>query len=303
MSTMMNTKEIAHYLGIHEKQVYALIKAKKIPCTRVTGKWLFPKDLIDRWIIGDAEKNIRPFLSSGGKKKIALIAAGSNDPVLDILLSSIKLKKQNYYFFSSNTGSMEGLRLLKDNVTDIAWCHLFDPKSGSYNIPFITSDFSSSDITVIHLFYRELGFVTLPGLEKDVESFKDLTGKDILFINRQKGSGTRVLLEYFLAKEKIDHSEIKGFNDEVFTHFEVGMAVKSGKANVGIAAAAVANLFNLKFIPIVKESFDMVLFQSTFFKKGIINLIDTLTSDEFKKSVKALGNYDFRESGKIIYPG
>ena len=162
---MMNTKELAEYLSIHEKQVYALIKAKKIPCTRVTGKWLFTRKLIDQWINDESLAGV-----SQGRDRApsgVILASGSNDPVLDILLNAMKHDTPDFHIFTSSTGSTDGLNLLNQGVTDIAWCHLFDPKSGEYNIPYIASFFSGKKITVVHLFYRELGILVSGGVREN----------------------------------------------------------------------------------------------------------------------------------------
>lgn len=297
---MMNTREVAEYLGINEKQVYALIKAEKIPCTRATGKWIFPKKLIDEWINDDARGAAQAKKKS---KKVsgAILAAGSNDPNLDILLNLMKQKYPEFYIFTSSTGSTEGLRLLKQGHTDVSWCHLFDPQSGEYNLPFISEYFTDMKVTVVHLFYRELGFITSKKEKMPVKNFKDLARKSTNFINRQKGAGTRIFIDHCLEKENIDPGKIKGYKKEVFTHFEVGLAILSGDANAGIGTVAIAKLLGLPFTPLVKESFDMVLTQEMFFDKGIQAFIDTLTSDEFRNKISPLGNYDFNDSGKIIY--
>ena len=122
----LNTREVAEYLNIHEKQVYALIKEKKIPCTRVTGKWIFPKRLIDEWIQTSSTEGFEQLRERAGKSEGVLLAAGSNDPVLDILLNNMKQTHPGFYIFSSSTGSTDGLRLLGEGWTDIAWCHLYD---------------------------------------------------------------------------------------------------------------------------------------------------------------------------------
>jgi excisionase family DNA binding protein len=296
---MMNTKEVAEYLDIHEKQVYALIKEKRIPCTRVTGKWLFPKHLIDEWIASSALLSV-DLPQARQKNDGLLLAAGSNDPVLDVLLGTVNLK--NYFgLFSTSTGSSEGLRLLTEKKVDIAWCHLFDPDTGSYNIPYLTDLETSLNIAVVHLFYRELGFVYSKALKSPVDSFESLTRKDVRFINRQKGSGTRLLLDYNLDKAGISNDKITGYANEVCTHFETGLAVSSGEADAGIATIATARIFGLPFTPIIRESFDMVLTKDIFFTQGVQFFIENLNSETFRKRISYLGNYDFNESGKIIH--
>ncbi|HPA73363.1 MAG TPA: substrate-binding domain-containing protein [Spirochaetota bacterium] len=295
---LMNTKEVAEYLGIHEKQVYALIKDNRIPCTRVTGKWVFPKPMIDEWISTSARAG-RETDRNERREMDAVFAAGSNDPVLDILMNSMRVP--GFHIFSSSTGSTEGLDLLRRGNTDLAWCHLFDPETGSYNIPYIISSFEGMKIAVVHLFYRELGFVSSPSMEKPVKTFSDLDGASVRFVNRQKGSGTRLLIDYRLEREGISTSAVAGYTREVRTHMEVGLSILSGLADAGVATVAVSKLLGLPFEPLVRESFDMVLTQETFFKKGVRAFIDALGAKDFRRLVEPLGNYDFGESGKILY--
>ena len=297
---MMNTRQVAEYLGIHEKQVYALIKDGRIPGTRVTGKWVFPRQLIDQWIRSHALEGIKDEHRPRHGTE-TLLAAGSNDPVLDILLGTVKHEGEGFNIFSSSTGSSEGLRLLADGATDIAWCHLFDPESGEYNIPFLDRYFKDRGVAVVHLFYRELGFLSSPSLRPPVGRFLDLAGGRVRFVNRHKGSGTRILLDYHLQKDGIDPESIPGYDTEVYTHFEAGLAILAGQADAGIATVAVSRLLALPFAPIVRESFDMVLSKEAFFKKGVQAFIAALNSADFRAKVAALGNYDFNDSGRIIH--
>jgi len=298
---IMSTKEVAHYLGIHEKQVYALIKAKRIPSTRVTGKWTFPKKLIDEWIDNNARGGMAEARKKTKRIEGALLGAGSNDPILDILKTFIKKAYPEFYLFSANTGSTEGLKALNQGYTDIAWSHLFDPDSGQYNIPFLSTYLPNLKAVVINLFNRDLGFLTAPGNPLNIRDFNDLAKPKARFINRQKGSGTRVLLDHHLKNLGISPAAIKGYENEVFTHFEVGLSILAKEADVGIATGAVAKLIGLSFIPITQESFDMLLDQPTFFERGVQAFIEILNSKEFRSRVEHLGSYDFKNSGKIVY--
>jgi len=298
---LMNTKEVAHYLGIHEKQVYALIKSKKIPATRVTGKWVFPKKLIDEWIDSDAKTGLEQARKKSRGIEGALLASGSNDPILDMLHSYMKKSYPEFYIFSANTGSTDGLKALNLGYTDIAWSHLLDPKSGEYNIPFLSNYLPNVKPVVVNLFHRDLGFVVPPKNPFRIRGFEELTQKGVRLINRQKGSGTRVLLDHHLKRLQIPTSKIQGYEREVYTHFEVGLAILSKEADVGIATIAVSKLLCLPFIPITQESFDMILNQSTFFEKGIQAFIEILNSQGFRNRVERLGSYDFKNSGKILY--
>lgn len=297
----MSTKEAAEYLGINEKQVYALIKSKSIPCTRVTGKWVFPKKLIDRWIITNALKE-GPFIDDAVKNTAGVIfAAGSNDPILDILINRMQNGEGGRHIFSSVTGSTEGVRLLGSGFTDIAWCHLSRPGTGEYDMHAISELVPEKKIAIVHLFQRELGFLlSKASLLEDV-NFSVIARDGIKFINRQRGSGTRIITEHFLEDEGVNAGAINGYAEEVNTHLEVGLEILSGSADTGIATSSVANILGLKFQPLIKESFDMVLLQNTFFRPEVQRFIETLQSDEFRKMVSFLGNYDFARSGKIIY--
>ena len=296
---MMNTREVAEYLDIHEKQVYALIKEKKIPCTRVTGKWIFPKYLIDEWIASSAKSSI-DYITVPQKHDGILLAAGSNDPILDILLGTINING-SFKIFSTSTGSTQGLKLLGEKQTDIAWCHLLDPETGEYNIPYLSRYLPGMNIAVVHMFYREIGFIFSHSLKHEITGFRDLTTVGLRFINRQEGSGTRLLLDYHLQKNGISASDIRGYDNEVCTHFETGLAIASNEVDAGIGTVATAKIFGLKFTPIIRESFDMVLSKDTFFNKGVQVFIEMLNSPDFRKKVASLGNYDFSESGKILF--
>ena len=298
---MMSTKEVAKHLGIHEKQVYALIKSKKIPSTRVTGKWVFPRKLIDEWIESNAKTGLEQAKQKSRKIEGALLASGSNDPILDMLHTYMRRSYPEFYIFSANTGSTDGLKALNMGYTDIAWSHLFDPRSGEYNVPFLPSYLTNVKPVVVNLFRRDLGFVVAPKNPLHLHGFEALTQKKVRFINRQKGSGTRVLLDHHLKRLRITPSKINGYEKEVYTHFEVGLSILSKEADVGIATIAVSKLLGLPFIPITQERFDMILDQSTFFEKGIQAFIEILNSHEFRNRVERLGSYDFKNSGKILY--
>jgi len=301
LEEMMSTKQVAKYLGIHEKQVYSLVRAKRIPSTRITGKWVFPKRLIDEWIETHAKQRLENARERSAHMGGALLACGSNDPILDMLQTTMKKAYPEFLILSANTGSTEGLKALNSGFTDLAWSHLLDPKSGQYNIPFLPTYLPDVKAVVVNLFHRELGLIMAPENPFGIKGFEDLTKKGIRLINRQKGSGTRVLLDHHLKQAKIPSSKIEGYDKEVYTHFEVGLSILSKEANAGVATIAIAKLLGLPFIPIAHESFDMILEQKTFFHKGIQAFIEVLNSKEFRQKVEPMGAYDFKDSRKIVY--
>ncbi|MFZ2418606.1 MAG: helix-turn-helix transcriptional regulator, partial [Smithellaceae bacterium] len=159
-SELMNTKEVAKYLDIHEKQVYLLIKAGKIPCTRVTGKWIFPVKLIDEWLQTSAQDGFQQARKRVNSIDGALMAAGSNDPVLDMLLTAMKKDHPAFNIFSASTGSVNGLEALNSGLTDMAFSHLYDPETGDYNTPYLRQYCPDHQPVVVNLFYRQIGFLT-----------------------------------------------------------------------------------------------------------------------------------------------
>lgn len=298
---LMNTKQVAGYLGINDKQVYALVKSGRIPATRVTGKWVFPRKLIDEWI----ETSARDAYREAGRKALrfegAFLSSGSNDPVLDVLLSHLRRGRPDIHIFSESTGSTEGLKALAANYTDIAWSHLLDPKTSGYNVPFISEYAPDAKLVVLNLFYRDLGLVTARKNALGIKGLADLVRKGVRMVNRQAGSGTRVFLDHNLDRLGIKAETLAGYDNVVFTHMEVGLSILSGEADAGIATSAVSQMLGLDFIPLTRESFDMIVGQSDYFKPGIQAIMETIHSPDFKKSAARLGGYDFRDSGKVLH--
>lgn len=290
MSTLFTTKEVANYLKINEKKVYQLIKEGLIPCTRVAGKWLFPKEMIDDWI--KKSINVRD----------DILIAGSNDPFLAHLISNFT--KQNFpnsLIFYSSIGSAKGLIALSKNKATIAVSHLFDPNSGEYNLPFVKKYLNDIPIIIINLAYRTQGFLMRKNISNRIETVEDIAKYKVSFINRNKGSGTRLLFDYLLQKAKIDPSTIMGYNLESTTHLEVGLAILNGKADVGLGIEYVARLLNLNFVPVQSERFDLIIKKDDFALPHIQKFLSILDPINISLFADQFPGYDFKDSGKIIY--
>lgn len=298
----LTTREVAAHLGVNEKQVYALVKERRLPATRVTGKWLFPRRLVDEWLEADALRGLAQAREKKGSFSGALLAAGSNDPVLDLLAACLKAEHPQAYLFTSNTGSTEGLRALDAGYTDLAFCHLFDPATGEYNLPFFPTLLPSVRPVAVCLFHRDIGLVTSPGNPRKIRGFADLRKKGVRLANRQAGAGTRILLDHGLAGLSIDPSRIAGYGREESTHLGVGLAVLSGQADAGLATGSVASLLGLGFVPLSRERFDAVLSRETFFTRPFQGLLAALRSFAFRERVDRLGHYDFSSSGTLVTP-
>ena len=295
---MLNTKDIADYLNINEKQVYRLIKEKKIPATRITGKWTFPRKLIDEWIIESANENI------GVKKtrelKNHIVVMGSNDFTIELLSHELSSRFPEFSLSFSNVGSIGGLIALGRGSSHVAGCHLFDIKTGEYNLPYLPRYLPDLETIVVNLVYRDLGLILRPENPINITRIEDLAQPGIRIINRQKGSGTRILLDFELNRLGIDPKRINGYEKEVNTHNEVALAVLSGMADVGLGILSAAKMLGLEFIHITKERYDLVIPKEKFSAKPLTALMEVVRSQEFRTKIEQMGGYDIRDSGKII---
>jgi putative molybdopterin biosynthesis protein len=293
---LMNTREVARYLGINDKKVYFLAKAGKIPCTRVTGKWTFPKKLIDRWIEESASGLVERKAKT--EERDFLLAAGSDDPSLGILHDLYEAQTQTASFFMTTIGSSAGLAAIRSGVADFATAHLLEPaRTGADNLA--PQELLPSDTVVVELFYRELGMLVAAGNPKSIKSLRDLARPKLRIINRQPGSGTRIYLDQELSRFRLNGKKISGYDSIVSTHLEVGLRVLGGAADVGLATLTTAQLLGLDFIPFIRERFDLLVPKDRFFTRGIHALIGIVGSREFRERVDSLGGYDVTESGRI----
>ena len=298
---MLTTKEVAEYLSINEKQVYRLIKEKKIPSTRITGKWLFPKNLIDEWIMSDAKNSVEDAAHQKNSLENQVVIAGSNDVALELLAKNASLLHPQYTFSISNIGSLAGLIALQNGGCHIAATHLLDQETGEYNSSFIKKHFPDMKISLLNVAHREQGLIVKKGNPLGLKTLKSLVTKKATIINRQEGSGTRVLLDYRLKENGIDPETIQGYDRVAYTHMEVALDVFSGSADAGVGILTVARMLSLDFIPLAKERFDLAIPTEYFSAEPVKALRKTLTSDDFKTRIAEMGGYEVRDTGRVVY--
>jgi len=294
---MMTTKEVAEYLNINEKQVYKLIQGKNIPATRITGKWTFPKRLVDEWILKSAEENIK----TKGKKSQAgshLVVMGSNDFALELLAHELARHYPEYSLSLSSVGSIGGLIGLGRGICHIAGSHLLDPASGRYNTPFLERYLPGRDVAVINLVCRELGLIVSPGNPLKIAGIEDLSRPGVTIVNRQQGSGTRVFFDAGLARLGIKPRQINGYEAEVHTHDEAALAVLSGSAEAAVGILFAAKRLGLDFVHLTRERYDLIIPDENLSDGSVAALLEILRSSEFKAKIKHMGGYDTADTGK-----
>ena len=229
-----------------------------------------------------------------------IVVVGSHDNTLDVLADQIKALRSDIALSSSHVGSMGGLMAIKRGVCHLAGSHLLDVNDGSYNVSYIRRYLPDTPVKLVNLVMRDQGLIVLPNNPKNIRGIEDLAREDVTFVNRQGGSGTRILLDYRLGRLGIDPGSIKGYGDDEFTHMSVAAAVLSGRADVGLGIYAAAKALRLDFIPVVTEQYDLVIPEGYFETKNIQLLLETINTPEFKKRVEALGGYSTEKTGMFL---
>jgi putative molybdopterin biosynthesis protein len=229
-----------------------------------------------------------------------IVAIGSHDLILDLAASSLRAEHPELTLASSNVGSMGGLIAVRDGLCHLAGSHLLDPDSGEYTLPYLDRLLPGRATAVIRLVHREQGLLVAPGNPLDLHGVADLARPGLRYVNRQRGAGTRVLLDFELAREGIDPAKISGYTREEPTHLAVAAAIVAGRADCGMGIRAAARAFELDFVPVTSEPYDLVLESDSVESPLLEPLWQLLESPDFRASVEQLGGYDTREMGRRI---
>jgi molybdopterin molybdotransferase/putative molybdopterin biosynthesis protein len=228
-----------------------------------------------------------------------LVVVGSHDNTLDILADQVRIDHAGMTISSSHVGSLGGLMAIKKGVCHLAGSHLLDTEDGTYNRSYLKKYLPDVAVRLVNLVYRDQGLMVPKGNPKKIQGIEDLIRSDVSLINRQAGSGTRILLDYRLGQLGIDPSGIAGYGDEEFTHMSVAVAVLSGAADAGLGIYAAARALDLDFIPVVTEQYDLVIPQVYFDSEPVRILLDTIATSSFQKRVRALGGYGTDKTGTV----
>jgi molybdate-binding protein/DNA-binding transcriptional regulator YhcF (GntR family) len=226
---------------------------------------------------------------------------GSHDMALNILVDLARRDNKKLKIQVTHAGSLGGLIALQEERAHLAGIHLLDEETGEYNYPYVKRVLPGREVAIVHLAYRIQGLMFARGNPKQIKGLTDLKRPDITFVNRQKGAGTRVLLDIHLRQLGIRSQEIKGYERELDTHLAVGLSIAHGEADVALGIEAAARSCNLDFLPLFRERYDLVIPIANYRGDFLSPLLRAVISDEFKAVVNKAGGYDISQTGATSF--
>ena len=305
---MLSTREAAEFLGLNEKKVYSLARAGKIPAVRLTGKWLFPQATLEEWLEGKAREGVgvgaakeqakeQEGASSRPSPLAALVVAGSDDPLFRSLLRDMNRRPEQGLLAFAELGSAGGLRALAGGLADLACSHL--EEEGVYNLPFLPRLAPGMRGRMITVAHRRQGILTAPRNPLGLRTVADFARRPGLrIVNRQPGSGTRLLLDSELRKAGVEPEDLAGYKTEVTTHEEAALRVLRGGADAAIACEWAGRQAGLGFVPLREERFDLIVPREAG-KRTAGSLVEALRAPSFRRRGASWPGYDLRETGVV----
>ncbi|MGE3991055.1 substrate-binding domain-containing protein [Pseudorhodoplanes sp.] len=291
MPEFLNTEEAAAYLRLSERKLYELVAAGAVPCSKVTGRWLFPKAALDRWVASGLATTMKSLEESAPP-----IAGGSTDPLLEWAL-----RESGSGLASLPEGSEAGLRRLSRREVMLAAIHLhaLDQDAARANVEAVRHAPGLHDAVVIGFAKREQGLLVVPGNPHSIVGLGQIAGSGLRMARRQDGAGAQLLLLMLLARERIEPQDITFVKPACATGADLAQGIRAGHADSGIATRAVADAAGLDFVPLLWENFDLVLRQRDYFLPGPSALFGFVRSDRFRQRAAELGGYDLSLCGNI----
>jgi len=293
----MTTKEIADYLRIKERRVYDLVRDRAIPCTRVTGKWLFPKELVDRWLAAHAEgaETVPPVPPP--------VVAGSHDPLL-----AWAVGESGSGLALMAGGSLDGIRRFAEGAAMAAGLHVFDPETGDFNRPVLERGIAGAQparrgTVLIEWARRRQGLVVAAGNPHSIAGLDDLKSKTLRVVQRQAEAGSHLLLGHLLAREGLSLDELASCGETARNETDLGLAVLEGRADAGLAVEAVARSLKLGFVSLIEERYDLLMHRRDYFEPPLQKLFDFARSDAFRARALRMGGYNVSDLGRVHYNG
>ncbi len=300
MTQLLSTKEVAKFLGINEKMVYTLISDKGLPASKVTGKWIFPRHLVEQWVEANTvnypqnDNGLPPYDG-------LLVIAGSNDILLEKTMALFNDRHPGHLSVFGNIGSVGGINALRRNLCHMATSHLLQENGSEYNFDFLQRRFDRMPV-VVNFCRRDQGILLRKGNPHGINHVKDLGKPGIRIVNRSLATGTRLLFDRELKQAGIQGDRLSGYRHEVSRHMDVGLEIMRGHADAGPGIRPVASLLNLDFLPLRQERYDLLVTRERFFDQGIQYFLSMLHDAAFVAVAGQLAGYDVSRSGKMIFP-
>ncbi|SIR12468.1 molybdopterin biosynthesis protein [Halanaerobium kushneri] len=238
-------------------------------------------------------------LKERNKIKNDLLLIGSHDLSLDLIRNQLRKRGYNFDLKLQTVGSMAGLTALRRNESQLAGAHLLDPETGEYNIKHLKDLFKGSKMVILNLVHRKQGLYLKKGNPKGISNINDLIDKDVNYVNRQRGAGTRVLFDYLLEQNDIAPVQINGYTKEEFTHIAAAAAVGRGSADAALGIRAAAEVMDVDFLPLAEEKYDLIFREEILDYPQIQDLINLIKQEEIKNKIENLGGYQCRKTGEI----
>ena len=301
MVSLLTTKQVAAYIGVNEKMVYSLVAEKGLPASKITGKWMFPRHLVDQWI----EASTINYPDSPEKRLPEtglLIIVGSNDPLLDQTISWFNRQFPDHIAVFGNTGSMGGLRALRRECCHMAGSHLMEENGSEYNFSHAGREVGQMP-AVVNFCRREQGLLVAKNNPRQIRSMADLHQPEIRVVNRGPETGTRLLFDRMLEQAGLDTRSLAGYENEDSRHIDVCLEILSVKADAGPGIRAVAGMLGLDFISLRWERYDMLISKNHFFDRPVQDFLAVFHDPGFQGMAAGWQGYDLSLSGKMIFPG
>lgn len=291
MRELMTTREVAEYLRIKERKVYALVQGRAIPCTRVTGKWLFPRAMIDLWVLQNTEYVGRVIAPAAPP-----VLAGSHDPLLEWAV-----RESGCGLAVLFDGSLDGIQRVTTRQACACGVHVIDPGDESYNVHLLDRQPAMPDAVLLQWAWREQGFILAAGNPLGISSLADVAAHGVRMIDRQQSAGSHLLLEHLLQKSGLPPDAIKRVPRPARNESDAAFAVANGDADVALGIAAVARQYRLGFVPVQSERYDLLCRRRDYFEPPLQALLTFARSASFSEQARLLGGYDIDGLGRVMY--
>ncbi len=299
MKSLLSTREVAQFLGVNEKMVYALIADKGLPATKVTGKWLFPAHLVEQWV-ENSTINVPHQKENTTSIDNLLLIAGSNDLLFERALKLFMATYPEHIATFANLGSLGGIKALQRGACHMATSHLRQEDSAEYNFAYLEK--LDKCPAVVNFCLREQGLLLPKDNPAGIRTVADLT-TDIRVANRPLGTGTRLLFDAELTAAGITPTRLHGYENEFPCHMDVGLEILAGRADVAPAIHAIAGLLDLEFTSLGWERFDLLIPRSKFFERPVQLFLGLFNTPQFHKLAENLKGYDTAKAGRVLFPG